>query len=232
MAPRRNQKRESSGTINTTQSRAVLWTPRRHHPLQKRLPSQKGWDRIGGEMYTRAEIKRRYRARRYREIEDLPRVPCACGCGKKIPPIGRSLKPAKYAHGHNPDGKSTQFRKGQAAWNKGRAGPSGSNSPTWKGGEWRSNGHVRCTITPKEASNHPTALNHGSPNYWSIQRSHLVWNRAHPDNLVRPGQHIHHINRIKDDDRIKNLRKMGHSAHLAMHRKAEPKSRNSLGGFC
>ena len=182
-------------------------------------------------MLTAAERVKRYRERRYREIEKLPKIPCACGCGKKIQPIGRLLKPVRFALGHNPGGESTRFRKGQAAWNKGIAGPTGRKSPRWGGGEWRNGGYVRCTISPEEAKNHPTALNHGSLNYWSIQRSHLVWNRAHPNDLVWRSDHVHHINQKRDDDRIENLRKMGHAEHLSMHKKAAPRARDSSGRF-
>lgn len=48
----------------------------------------------------------------------------------------------------------------------------------------------------------------------SIVRSHLTWNRAHPDDVVKPGELIHHKNRNRADDRIENLQKLpGHAAH-------------------
>jgi hypothetical protein len=40
-----------------------------------------------------------------------------------------------------------------------------------------------------------------------LPRSHLVWNRAHPDDLVQPGEQVRHVNRVRDDDRIENLEK-------------------------
>lgn len=49
-------------------------------------------------------------------------------------------------------------------------------------------------------------------------RSHIVWNAAHPDDPILPGQVIHHRNEIKDDDRPENLEKLpSQSVHAAMH---------------
>jgi hypothetical protein len=60
----------------------------------------------------------RHRQKRYAEIEQMPKIPCACGCGTMIAPIGKLLKPVKYALGHNPDGEQTRFKKGQVPYNK------------------------------------------------------------------------------------------------------------------
>jgi hypothetical protein len=52
-----------------------------------------------------------------------------------------------------------------------------------------------------------------------ITRSHLVWNRAHPDDVVQPGEEVHHRNRDPADDRLENLQKFpSHAAHMAAHR--------------
>ena len=72
---------------------------------------------------TRNEIARRYYERRLAEIAKLPTIPCACGCGTVIPPISKKLRPARYAHGHNPDGIDTRFEKGLTPWNIGKKGP-------------------------------------------------------------------------------------------------------------
>ena len=72
---------------------------------------------------TPAQRQRRYQERKRAERSALPKVLCACGCGTEIAPISSTGKPARYAHGHNPSGEGTRFRKGQEAWNRGRPAP-------------------------------------------------------------------------------------------------------------
>ena len=64
-----------------------------------------------------------YRERRYAEIALLPKIPCACGCGRMIAPIGRLLRPVRFVRGHNP--QTIRFQNGHATWNKGRPHPAG-----------------------------------------------------------------------------------------------------------
>lgn len=54
---------------------------------------------------TNAERSRRYRAQRYAAIDLMPKIPCACGCGTLIAPIGKRLKPVAYAYTHQRVGK-------------------------------------------------------------------------------------------------------------------------------
>lgn len=153
----------------------------------------------------------------------MPKVACACGCGTLIAPINKNLIPARYAHGHNPDGAKYRFVKGdlemprRGAEGLRRAGKiSGPGHANWRGGEWTVNGgYVRRTLTTDEAAWMPTACRHG--NGWSLPRSHYVWNLAHPDDVVHRGDVVHHINRVRDDDRIENLSKMDRSVHHRMH---------------
>ena len=51
----------------------------------------------------------------------------------------------------------------------------------------------------------------------STRRSHVVWDAAHPTDPVKPGEIIHHINGIKDDDRPENLEKLESQAAHAKH---------------
>lgn len=81
------------------------------------------------------------------------------------------------------------------------------------GGEWRSDkGYVIVSPLEIKERHFPTTRKTGV-----IARSHLVWNRHHPDDLVQPGDHVHHINRVTDDDRIENLEKLTPEAHDAEH---------------
>lgn len=68
---------------------------------------------------TPAEKTRRYHDRRLAEIEQMPKIPCACGCGTLIAPINKRLKPAAYVHGHNSNGVA----KGRPSPLKGRPNP-------------------------------------------------------------------------------------------------------------
>jgi hypothetical protein len=52
-----------------------------------------------------------------------------------------------------------------------------------------------------------------------IPRAYLVWNKYHPENPVKPGEVIHHINENKLDDKIENLQKMTDSEHRRLHGK-------------
>jgi hypothetical protein len=61
---------------------------------------------------TGVEKNRRWMQKRFAEIDQMPKIPCACGCGTMIPPINRALKPATYAHNHHPGREKTQFKKG------------------------------------------------------------------------------------------------------------------------
>ena len=79
-----------------------------------------------------------YAARKEAERLALPRIPCECGCGTMIPPVTALWKPARFAHGHNPDGASTRFSAGQPAWNKGRPSP------------WATATHKGKRLTPEQ----------------------------------------------------------------------------------
>ena len=187
-----------------------------------------------------AERTRRYREKKWAEWANGPQIKCACGCGTLIPATNKLGRPAKFAHGHNstPDHLRRLIAAGYnspggAAYEAKRANGtlslSGERSPRWKGGEWLiSSGYVRVTLTPEEAAQHPTALAHGGG--WSIPRTHLVWNHHYPNDRVQPGDHIHHRNRIRDDDRIENLEKLDGKEHVSMHARAEPQPKDPITG--
>lgn len=180
--------------------------------------------------FTRAERDKRYQEKKRARLESLPKISCKCGCGTQIPPKTMEGKDARFACGHN--------RRGRESWNKGKPGPKGAASYRWKGGEWNCWGYVRCTISREVAGRYPTAITGNTSS--SILRSHLVWNHTHPNGLVHPGDHVHHINKIRDDDRLENLQKMDRRSHLVMHNRlnhpdnslrARNRPRNHLGQF-
>lgn len=180
---------------------------------------------------TPAERQRRSRERKQREWAALPPVPCACDCGLLIPPINKQGKPARWAHGHNPGGEATRFKPGQDLV-PGSGPKTGARNPRWTGGQWTlTSGYVRVGLTEEEARRHPTAIKATKRRQWSIQRSHLVWNEHHPTDLVTSGEHVHHLNRIRDDDRIENLAKLTAADHLRHHNAIRAQRRGSAGRF-
>ena len=59
-----------------------------------------------------------------------------------------------------------------------------------------------------------------SKGYWHIRvkgrltyAHHLAWNTLHPEDLLKPGEEIDHINHIRDDNRAVNLEKKRHLAN-------------------
>lgn len=48
--------------------------------------------------------------------------------------------------------------------------------------------------------------------------SHDIWNFYHPEDTIKEGEAIHHINENKSDDRIENLQKMTRSEHNTLHK--------------
>ena len=144
-----------------------------------------------------AERSRRYRAKKVAEYAAGPKVRCACGCGELIPATNTQHQPARFKRWHY-----LRLR--------------GPNSPSWKGGIHQARGYVSLILSPEEARKYPTARRNGTANSWTIRRSHLVWNENHPQNPVLPGEHVHHINGIRDDDRPENLLRMDSSEHLRM----------------
>lgn len=55
----------------------------------------------------------------------------------------------------------------------------------------------------------------GKPKY--IPMSHWVWNQAHPDDPVQPGEHLHHIDGDRTNDDPSNLAKMTPAEHAELH---------------
>lgn len=50
-----------------------------------------------------------------------------------------------------------------------------------------------------------------------VARYRYVWNRTHPDDPLKPGEHIHHVNGDSLDDRPENLQKMTNNEHVHEH---------------
>lgn len=121
---------------------------------------------------------------------------CMCGCGRPTPISGTTNAnrgvlrghPTKYVHGHSPNAVSK-----------------GADRHTWKGGRTIRRGYVMLHLP-----DHPKADKAG---YVSEHR--VVWEQVHGE--LPAGQHIHHINGIRGDNRPENLIALSASEHKKEH---------------
>jgi hypothetical protein len=89
----------------------------------------------------------------------------------------------------------------------------GEANPNWAGGQWTSDeGRIFVRVPDVERHLHPTMRKDGY-----IQRYQYVWNTAHPEDPVLPGDVIHHLNEDPADDRLENLEKTTQSKHARDH---------------
>jgi hypothetical protein len=80
--------------------------------------------------------------------------------------------------------------------------------PCWKGGKWKnSTGYIRIY-----KPNHPNAI-------CSYVLEHRYMMEKHLDRYLKPTESVHHINFIKDDNRIENLKLFKNNLeHLNYHK--------------
>lgn len=90
-------------------------------------------------------------------------------------------------------------------WNDGKKLPGGSAHPTWKGGRYKTQGYVYVYV----------------PDHPRIQKrpyvfEHILVAESKLKRYLKHGEVVHHINRIRDDNRPENLEVMTRAEH-AMH---------------
>jgi hypothetical protein len=90
--------------------------------------------------------------------------------------------------------------------------PSPRNKGGWVQRDRYGAERLRVSVPRTERHLHPTVNARGY-----IARSHLIWNQTHPDNPVRPGELIHHMNHNSMDDRPENLMKLSSQSDHARH---------------
>lgn len=151
---------------------------------------------------TNAERVRRFHERRWREIDEMPPIPCACGCGTQIPPYTKHLQPRRYAHGHNSKVRgsgceATQFKPDQRR---------GRLNHKWKGG--RKLGHSGY-VSVLVGKGHPMAK--AGTGYALEHRFVMSEAIGRP---LRTNEEVHHINGDRGDNRLENLqlRQKGHGS--------------------
>lgn len=131
--------------------------------------------RIGDVAMTTKEKNRRARENRRARLAALPKIPCECGCGVMISSVNSTLKPARFHVGHNPGHKAFRERYG-------------------RGRSMDPNGYVRVLTGVTLASGHA-----------SYQLEHRVVMAQAIGRPLEPWETVHHINGIRDDNRLENL---------------------------
>lgn len=106
---------------------------------------------------------------------------CKCGCGKTT----SIIKKTSTAKG-DVKGEHQQYIQGHHA--------RGSNHYAWRGGRTKSHGYVLIYIPA-----HPFCDHHG------YVREHRLIMEQKIGRFLQPKEQVHHINGIKDDNRVKNL---------------------------
>lgn len=180
-----------------------------------------------------------------KSFDSTPRTPapkfCSRACYYKsregrdlLTPAGRKRLADLHRGDKNP-ARNSETAKKISEHHKASGRFVGPSHPNFKGG-WKARGGNRSgqeyffTWVPHdERAANPTTNKRGY-----IHRSHYVWNTAHPDDPVQPGQVVHHLNGQGLDDRPENLVKMQTQREHWKHHAAEltPKrKRNKRGQF-
>ena len=85
---------------------------------------------------------------------------------------------------------------------------SGEKSAAWKGGRWTSGGYVYIY-----SPNHPRKVKTIGSKSGGYMAEHRLVMEKHIGRYLYPWETVHHINGIKDDNRIENLKLLPSSAH-------------------
>jgi len=143
----------------------------------------------------RDPVTGRFTAKTVKNLDEI--VECACGCGIRFLKYDSSGRSRRFVNGHNSLGnkhglgyKHTEEWKLEASKRN-----SGKNNPAWVGGRvYTSFGYIWVHIP-----GHP---NPSSKNY--VFEHRLIMEK-HLGRYLRPGEVCHHVNGIRDDNRIENL---------------------------
>jgi len=129
---------------------------------------------------------------------------CVCGCGAEFEPSRTTLWKMK--------------RGEDAGYLPGHNCPKREKSPHWKGGRYFSTGYVYI-YRPDHIGARPNG-------YVAEHRMVMI---DHLGRNLDRGEVAHHLNGVRDDNRIENLVLMTNSAHDSHHRSG-PGNPNWMGG--
>src|SRR5258708_5685238 len=144
--------------------------------------------------------------------------PCQCGCGVM------TASGKRFVSGHNSQGRgqSAETRQKLSDARKGALNPMfGKKSPSWRGGRYPDkSGYIMRTI-----KNHPFAPFDKIREHRLFLERHL--RKTDPGShyltevngtlYLRPEIIVHHIDGVKDNNKITNLQPMTPSEHRAWH---------------
>ena len=93
---------------------------------------------------------------------------------------------------------------GHIPYNKGKPGPRGENAAHWRGGRRTHSGYIEIY-----SPNHPYKTAN------KTVKEHRLVIEKHLGRFLKPNEKVHHINNIRDDNRIENLKLISnHSEHM------------------
>jgi hypothetical protein len=126
--------------------------------------------------------------------------------------IKRGMKQL-YAEGHHNPFAGRKHSKATKA--KMSAAQKGENSASWKGGIMRikarnGNGHYIYVHSPDHPATAKSKWRQGHP----YVAQHRLVMEAHLGRYLTDDEDVHHVNGIKDDNRLENLRLVTHNKHF------------------
>jgi hypothetical protein len=120
---------------------------------------------------------------------------CGCGCGEIVPTRKQNGK-LRYCRSKN----------GKFYLSNHRPHIKGNKSHKWKGGRYKTTTGYICISVP----NHPNADKDGY-----VLEHRYVWEQV--NGPLKLNEVVHHINGIRDDNRIENLIALTKSKHISDH---------------
>lgn len=136
---------------------------------------------------------------------------CGCGCGKLRPKFDAKGRERKFIKGHSEAGRFVYgFKHTEATKEKFKL-RTAEKATRWSGGRYK---HSKGYYFKYQPDHHFV----NSDGY--VLEHRLVWEEYHKAVLL-PWGDCHHINDIKDDNRIENLQGMMHGLHSMISHKGK-----------